>query len=496
MKQTPKKSFRQIINDHGVTLRILLFSGFALLFSQLMLLSLGDMRLDGIIALIVALIAVILGLFFFYLKYLLVRPIKEVINVANLISEGQLGARVPFKRNDELGTLANSINTMTASLEHRLSQLSNLCEISRQSTTSLSLAEILDLILTKAVHIQNAASGSIMLLDGKTDELVIKAAVNIDQNIVKTTRTKIGEGIAGWVAKEGKPLLLIDGVTFKGTRDLKDAVSIPIMLKNEVLGVLNLNNKGATSGSDKSNSFNTKDMDFITTLANQAASVIHNAQLFEQLRRNYFSIIQTLAAAIDAKDSYTHGHSARVAEYAVATAKELGMSMEELENIQAAAYLHDVGKIGIPEVILSKPGALTDEEFEIIKTHPEISARILSPVQFNGAVIPMVRHHHERFNGTGYPDRLQGEEIPLEARILAIADSFDAMTSSRPYRPPRSLEWAKEEIRRCAGTQFDPDIIEFFLRAIDNVLGSPEPGDNKASVLVSDAVRLPTNTYS
>lgn len=470
MKQPTNRSIRRTLNESGVTVKILLFSGFALLFSDALLWSLRSLSLNETMALILVLIAAILGLLFVYLRRLLIEPFAEIVKVTNKISEGKLSERINLKRSDEVGLLSESINAMTAYLEHRLAQLSNLCEISRESTSSLSLQTILDSILAKAVNFHQAESGSIMLLDEETNELIIKAAINIDPEIVRSTRSKIGEGIAGWVAKEAKPLLLLNGVTFKGTRDLKDAVSIPIMLKEKVVGVLNLSNKKSGGVSDKSHAFNTKDLEFLTTLANQAASVIHNAQLFERLRRNYFSIIQALAAAIDAKDSYTHGHSARVAEYAVATVRELGMPQEELETIQAAAYLHDVGKIGVPELILGKLGNLTDEEFEIIKTHPEISARILAPVQFNGAVIPIVRHHHERYNGTGYPDHLSGENIPLEARILAIADSFDAMTSSRPYRPARSVQWAKEEIRRCAGTQFDPKIVDVFLLAIEKVL--------------------------
>ncbi len=464
MKQPVIKKSRQFINNSGITIKLLLFSGFSLLGSLLLLYFLEDLTVSKVLPLIFMLIATILSLFFLYIRKLIIYPLNEVIKTADSIAKGRLGLRIDIKNNNEIGRLASKINMMTESLQHRLSQLSTLCEISRDTTSKLSLQDILDLILIKAVNFHEADSGSIMLLDEKTNQLEIKAAINIEQKIIDNTKTKIGEGIAGWVAKEGKPLLLMDGITFTGNRDLKDAVSIPIMLKDKVLGVLNLNNHGS-----KPRSFNTKDLDFLTALSSQAATVINNAQLFEKLKNNYLSVIQALAAAIDAKDSYTHGHSARVAKYAVAIAKELSFSPEDIDDIEAAAYLHDVGKIGIPEKILSKPSGLTDEEFKIIKTHPQISARILAPVDFKSTVIPAVLHHHEHYNGRGYPDHLKGEQIPYEARIMAVADSYDAMTTNRPYRPPRDINWAQQELSRCSGSQFDPRIVNAFLKVLDHM---------------------------
>jgi len=464
IKKTSKKTIRQFMNNSGILIRLLLFSGFSLLGSLLIFYFLEDLKVSEVFLLILAIISAILSLFFLYIRRLIIKPLNEVIKTTGSIAKGQLGLRIDVKNDNELGQLAAKINIMTESLQHRLSQLSTLCEISRDTTSKMSLQDVLDLILIKAVNFHQADSGSIMLLDDKTDQLEIKASINIEQNIIDDTKTKIGEGIAGWVAKEGKPLLLMDGVTITGNRDLKDAVSIPIMLKEKVLGVLNLNNQGS-----KPHAFNTKDLDFLTALSSQAATVINNAQLFEKLKDNYLSVIQALAAAIDAKDSYTHGHSARVAKYAVAVAKELGLPPEEIDDIEAAAYLHDVGKIGIPEKILVKPSRLTEEEFKIIKTHPEISARILAPVEFKSTVIPAVLHHHEHYNGRGYPDNLKGEQIPFEARIMAVADSYDAMTTNRPYRPPRDISWARQELARCAGSQFDPQIVKAFLKVLENI---------------------------
>lgn len=464
MKQKLTKKINRFKKQFGITIRLLLFSGISVLGSLLLFSFLEDLTISEVLPLIFALNLAILVLLFLYLRSLIIKPLNEVIKTTNSIAKGQLSLRIDIKNDNEIGQLAAKINMMTESLQRRLSQLSTLCDISRDTTSKLSLQDILDLILIKAVNFHKADSGSIMLLNDKTNQLEIKAAINIEQKIIDNTKTKIGEGIAGWVAKEGKPLLLMDGVTFTGNRDLKDAVSIPIILKEKVLGVLNLNNEGSMP-----RSFNTKDLDFLTALSSQAASVINNAQLFAKLKNNYLSVIQALAAAIDAKDSYTHGHSARVAKYAVAIAKELNLPPEAIDDIEAAAYLHDVGKIGIPENILGKPSGLTNDEFEIIKTHPQISARILAPVQFKSSVIPAVLHHHEHFNGRGYPHHLKGEQIPYEARIMAVADSYDAMTTNRPYRPPRDIGWARQELANCAGSQFDPQIVEAFLKVLKNI---------------------------
>lgn len=200
-------------------------------------------------------------------------------------------------------------------------------------------------------------------------------------------------------------------------------------------------------------------------------------QHFEALQVNqdhlaelYLATIKSLALAIDAKDQYTHQHILRVQTYSVAIAKQMGLEGIELEAVNTGALLHDIGKLGVPEYVLLKPGRLTDDEFDKIKKHPEIGAAILDPVEFPWPVLPVVRHHHEKFDGTGYPDGLAGEDIPLTARIMAVADVYDALTSTRSYRKGWSHEKAKESIINDAGTHFDPLVVEAFKVIIDNVV--------------------------
>lgn len=184
----------------------------------------------------------------------------------------------------------------------------------------------------------------------------------------------------------------------------------------------------------------------------------------ENIQKHYLETVNSLVAAIDAKDSYTKNHQENVSALAVILGTEMGIPAGYLGVLQQAAILHDIGKIGVPENILMKPDVLTREEFDILKQHPIIGARIVSPVQFLKDVVPIILHHHERFDGSGYPDGLKGEEIPLGARIIAIADAVDAMLSDRPYAGIKSIEEVKENLVVFSGTQFDPEIVDISLK--------------------------------
>ncbi|MDO8578792.1 MAG: response regulator [Dehalococcoidales bacterium] len=184
-----------------------------------------------------------------------------------------------------------------------------------------------------------------------------------------------------------------------------------------------------------------------------------------RIRASFFNAIRALNNALEARDKYTSGHSQRVTDLAAAITRRMGLSPEAIDTIVLAGMVHDIGKIGISEAILNKPAALTDDEFREIKKHPEIGERILAPVAADEEILKLVRNHHEHFDGSGYPDGLAAEKIPLGARILAVADAFEAMTSERPYRKALSPDAAFAEIERCKGTQFDPKIAEIMLKS-------------------------------
>jgi putative nucleotidyltransferase with HDIG domain len=197
---------------------------------------------------------------------------------------------------------------------------------------------------------------------------------------------------------------------------------------------------------------------------------MENAALYEDLRENYFRTVQALVAAVEAKDPYTRWHSTNVAKYAVAIARDIGMSPSQLEEIHIAAILHDVGKIGISELIISKPERLSREEFDIMKDHPAHGIRILEPIGFSSAITDAIYQHHERYDGKGYPQGLAGDKITLAARILNVADTIDAMVSERPYRGTISSQEVLLELGKEAGGQFDPQVTECARRLISKGL--------------------------
>lgn len=263
------------------------------------------------------------------------------------------------------------------------------------------------------------------------------------------------------ILRQRKSLLLINDVANDPrfawlAPHAKQLIAVPLQRQDEILGCL--------FGLDKTEGdFDSVDAKLLNSISNEAAIYLENAMLFEDVHDLMMGLLHSLTSAVDAKDAYTCGHSERVALISRALAQRAGLSDHQVQRIYMAGLLHDVGKIGVPEAVLQKAGKLTDEEFELIKKHPEIGARILRDVKQVQDIIPGVMHHHERYDGRGYPSKLAGEDIPLMGRIICLADCFDAMTSSRTYRKALPIETALEEIRRNAGTQFDPKLAEVFL---------------------------------
>ncbi len=242
-------------------------------------------------------------------------------------------------------------------------------------------------------------------------------------------------------------------------RSDEEALLVPLMHKGHPVALLTLGLKHGDLP------YSSEDLTLLRTVAGQLAIATENAQLYGRMRDLYLSGIRTLAATVDAKDSYTHGHSERVAAYARAIALTLELPQLDVETIELAGLLHDIGKIGVPDAVLQKPGRLDPDERTLIEQHADLGARILSDNPALMPLIPLVRHHHERYDGGGYPSGLRGEEIPLGAAIICVADTFDTMTTDRPYRRAPGMEEARREIVRCGGQQFDPRVVTAFLRA-------------------------------
>jgi len=253
--------------------------------------------------------------------------------------------------------------------------------------------------------------------------------------------------------------VLVVGQHELATMTGSEVVCDPITFDEHVVGLLVAGGKQTENGEIAS-----PEMQFLDAVAEFIGTFHENAARFFEQRAMSIGTIEALTAAIDAKDPYTRGHSERVAALAKQIAHAYGIEEAEAERIRTAGIVHDVGKIGVPERVLCKPGKLDDEEFALIKMHPEIGHRILKGVVLLEHTLPGVLHHHERFDGKGYPHGLAGEQIPLQARILGIADTFDAMSSSRSYRPAMPREKVLAEIARCAGSQFDPSVVAAFQR--------------------------------
>jgi putative nucleotidyltransferase with HDIG domain len=206
--------------------------------------------------------------------------------------------------------------------------------------------------------------------------------------------------------------------------------------------------------------------DLCRAIVNQGAVAVGHALTHEAMEEAFAGTIRSLAETIDAKDPSTRGHSDWVSKYAMMIGRALEYDEERLEVLKYSGYLHDIGKIGIPDGVLGKEEQLSTDEWRLMKKHPIVSSKILEPVQLPNVIKEAVRHHHERFDGKGYPYGLSGDAIPIESRILAVADSFEAMTSDRPYRKALSDEQAVGELKRCTGSQFDPKVVEAFLNAL------------------------------
>jgi HD-GYP domain-containing protein (c-di-GMP phosphodiesterase class II) len=239
-------------------------------------------------------------------------------------------------------------------------------------------------------------------------------------------------------------------------------VAAPLLSKKEVTGISLLGEKA------DGDSFSDMDLELISILSHQVSAAMENAKLLEKTRLFYKSSIRALVAAVEARDSYTSGHAERTSKYAVAIAQEMGFTEEDVENLSLGVLVHDIGKIAMSEsLLLNDSSPLEDKLWEEVKTHPKIGSSILEQVDTLRWAIPLVLQHHERYDGSGYPNGLGGKDITLHARILAVADSFDAMTSDRSYRKAMPTEKALHELRKNAGTQFDPKIVEIAIPALE-----------------------------
>ncbi len=394
----------------------------------------------------------------FYLK-----PLGRIRRDIKKIQSGKL-EKIPEEGSDEFGRIRKNINIMIESIKERdikaeiISQFIQLLTIGKGFN-----GEFVEL-MRKALETTNT-DGVIIGIPANEEEIEIRLITKKDARVLKKKLSEL-EGIEPYILEMGrevetsKETLLSPGEKELG---IKNLFGIPIQVFSSNIGY-------CIFYRTTSEPFKEENKNFIRNIVKSIAISVQLRKLIRELEEKLSrekkltdSIIRSLVRGIEIRDSYTRGHSERVAFFAKRIAEELGMSKEKTKAIYMAALLHDVGKIGIPDSILLKPGRLGDKEYEIIKLHPILSFELLKHIEFFKEFLPGIKYHHERWDGSGYPEGLKGEEIPLQARIIAIADSFDAMTSDRIYRKSRTKKEAAKEIKRLAGKSYDPELVTIAL---------------------------------
>jgi HD-GYP domain-containing protein (c-di-GMP phosphodiesterase class II) len=351
--------------------------------------------------------------------------------------------------------------------ERRLAQYEVLLDIGVKLSATLDLQPVLETALETAEQVCQAETSSIWELDEERQELFFRVVRGEAAGEIRNLRVPVGHGIVGSVAASGKAELVNDvaaDARWHGDArgfHTRAILTIPLRMRGSVIGVLQLLNP---VGRER---FTEEDLQRMTLFAGVLAPPLQNARLYEAQERQFLKMVTALAETLDKKDPYTGGHVRRVVSYSMLIGAELGLGRGQLKELWLAATLHDVGKIGVPDRILGKPAPLDTEETELMKKHPVFGAEIVSHLA-NPSVLVGVRNHHERIDGRGYPDGLRDDELPLVARIIAVADTFDAMTTSRPYRAGLSRERAAAEIAGAAGTQLCPTVVAAFRRLFDS----------------------------
>jgi response regulator RpfG family c-di-GMP phosphodiesterase len=350
--------------------------------------------------------------------------------------------------------------------ENRLfSKLVSLHEVTKILASTHDISGLNRKVLDFSIKISKAKAGALMLIDNAGKMSI--AGVFPESFGGEFFQQGIFPAASEWVAKTEEPLVIEKNAKHWVVEkfpplppSVHSYIAFPLKTPKKIIGVLNLVRTEGTIP------FSHVDLEIINVLASQSSISIDNVQLYQDIRDNYLKTIRAFALAVEAKDRYTHGHSENVMKYTVILAKHIGLPEEEIENIKFAGLLHDIGKIGISEFILNKPSRLTPYEFEEIKKHPGLGAKIIADVPFLQPLVPSVLHHHEYFDGNGYPDGIAGENIPLGARILTIADVFEAMTSNRPYRKAMLPDVVIKSLIAGKGKQFDPRLVDAFLEVL------------------------------
>ena len=390
--------------------------------------------------------------------------------------DGQDGANIVRDVSRVVQSLADLEQSVLDQLKIRDTQLGALMGIGRAINSSLGLKRVLEEVMDSLIALMRAERGFLMLRDSSSGELSVRIARGIDHVNLEEEAFIVSRTIVGKVASTGEAILTTNAQEdprFQNQMSvaayqLRSILCAPLKIKNELIGVIYVDNRA------RSGIFKEHDREVIRAFSDQAAVAIDNAQLFEdlqdkneELEKAYQATLEGWVSALDMRDKETEGHTQRVRVLTERLARSMGVSEDQMIHITRGALLHDIGKMAIPDGILLKPGPLTDEERELIKRHPQLAYDMLRRIDFLLPAIDIPYCHHEKWDGTGYPRGLKGEDIPFAARIFPVIDVWDALTSDRPYRKAMHHEEVREHIKADSGTHFDPRVVEAFLAMED-----------------------------
>lgn len=355
-----------------------------------------------------------------------------------------------------------------------IKNLETVYEIGKAINSFQSLDELLDQLGQTLLDVFNEAQRLCILLKGNGTDFepnLIKTRPDIPEEpfqICWSIVNKAVEQKTGILAKDASHDARFDASESAMAMSLRSLMCVPLVNKTAVLGVIYLDN------CQKPDCFDENDVALLSAIANQSAVAIDNARLYHGIQKAHHEVILALMNTVEAKDPYTRGHSQRTSRYALGIARAMGLGTEECDKIKTAAELHDIGKIGVRDLIIGKDSPLSTMEFHSIQSHPLMGEKILGPIEYLNFTFPMIRYHHENYDGTGYPVGLKEEQIPLGARIIRLADAFDAMTTKRPYNDPVDFKEALEICKASRGKEFDPDVVDALVRFIGRNYQAPD----------------------
>jgi putative nucleotidyltransferase with HDIG domain len=399
--------------------------------------------------------------------------IEVMLRIQNLLET----RRLHLQQQNQNQILEEKVRARTLDIERQLDHLAALRAIDNAISGSFDLRLVLNIVLEQAVAQLGVDAANILLLNPHTQMLTYTVGRGFRTGGIQTANLHLGESFAGDAILERRVVKISDPSQIQhiplfaalwASEGFVTYYSTPLVAKGQVKGVLEVFHRARFEADEEW-------MNFLEALAGQAAIAVDNARLFEELQRSNFDLtlaydatIEGWSRALDLRDKETEGHTQRVSALSVKLARQMGVPDNEIIHIRRGALLHDIGKMGIPDKILLKPDKLTEDEWAIMRQHPTYAYEMLLPIQYLKPALDIPRYHHEKWDGTGYPHQLKGESVPFAARIFAVVDVWDAVTSDRPYRSGWSKEEAIAYIKSESGKHFDPQVAEIFLTLISN----------------------------